>query len=94
MKIYLLLFSSRSYFLQNLTKRSWIEYKKCAFCDPEKSVEHLFIKCKFAKIIWQLVYFTFNMPPPANIKNLFVNWLNGINQKTKSWIHMGVCAIP
>jgi hypothetical protein len=28
-----------------------------------------------------------------NIKNLFGNWLNVIDRKTMSWIHVGVCAI-
>jgi hypothetical protein len=77
----------------NLSKRNWIGCKKCAFCDSEESVEHLFIKCNFAKLIWQVVYFTFNMPPPTNIKNLFGNWLNGIGKTTKARIRAGVCAI-
>jgi hypothetical protein len=52
-----------------------------------------FIRCKFAKLVWQVVHFIFNMPPPTNIKNLFGNWLNNIDRKTKSRIRVGVCAI-
>jgi hypothetical protein len=63
------------------------------FCGSEESVEHLFIECKFAKLIWQVVYFTFNMSPPTNVKSLFGNWLNCIDRKTKSRIHVGVYAI-
>jgi hypothetical protein len=33
------------------------------------------------------------MPPPTNIKNLFGNWLNNIDRKTKSRIRVGVYAI-
>jgi hypothetical protein len=44
-------------------------------------VEHLFIRCPFAKLVWQVVFFTFNVPPPVNIKNLFGRWLNGIDKK-------------
>jgi hypothetical protein len=60
--------------------------KKCAFRDSEKSVEHILFRCKVAKLVWKVVHFTFNMPPPTNIKNLFGNWLNGIGRKTKSRI--------
>jgi hypothetical protein len=77
----------------NLTKRKWVGCKKCAFCDSEESVEHLFIRCKFAKLVWQVVHFTFHMPPPTNIKNLFGNLSNGTKRKTKSHIRAGVYAI-
>jgi hypothetical protein len=77
----------------NIIKRKWAECKKCTFCDDDETVEHLFIRCKFAKLVWQVVHFTFSIPPP-NIKNyLFANWLNGIDLKTKSGIQVGVCAI-
>jgi hypothetical protein len=58
----------------NLIGRNWVGCKKCAFCDLEESVEHLFIVCPFAKLIWQVVYFIFNMTPPINIKTLFGKW--------------------
>jgi hypothetical protein len=77
----------------NLTKRNWVGYKKFAFCDSEESIGHLFRKCNFAKLVWQVVYFTFNIPPPTNIKNIFRNWLNGIDKTTKARIRVGVCAI-
>jgi hypothetical protein len=69
-----------------------VPYKKCAFYDSEY-VEHLFLKCNFAKLVWQVVYFTFNIPLSRNIKNLFGNWLNGIDKITNARISIGVCAI-
>jgi hypothetical protein len=54
----------------NLIRRNWVGCKKCAFCDLEESVEHLFIVFPFTKLIWQVVYFIFNMTLPINIKNL------------------------
>jgi hypothetical protein len=33
------------------------------------------------------------MPPSTNIKNMFGNWLNGINNKTKSRIRVGVSTL-
>jgi hypothetical protein len=53
----------------NLLKRSWSGSVKCAFCNEDETIEHLFIRCKFAKLVWQVVQFTFNIPPPAD--NLF-----------------------
>jgi hypothetical protein len=35
----------------NLAKRNWTGCKKCAFCDEEETIEHLFLKCKFASLI-------------------------------------------
>jgi hypothetical protein len=42
-----------------------------------------FYRCLFAKLVWQVVHFTFNIPPLANIKNLFGRWLNGIDKKNE-----------
>ena len=55
----------------NLAKRRWIGCKKCVFCDADESAEHLFVKCTFARDIWRLVHFTFNVYPPASIANMF-----------------------
>jgi hypothetical protein len=68
----------------NLVKRNWTRDKKCAFCDKEETIEHLFLKCKFARLVWRVVHFTFNMPPPTNIKNMLGNWLNGIDKFAKA----------
>ena len=46
-----------------------------------------------AKIIWQIVYMTFNIIPPTNITNMFGNWLHGVPKKDKSDIRVGVCAL-
>ena len=76
----------------NLIKRRSTGCKKCVFCDTDDSVEHLFISCPLARQIWRLIHFTFNITPPANITNLFGNWLNGVDKGTKANIRIGVCA--
>jgi hypothetical protein len=63
------------------------------FCDQEESMQHLFLDCPFAKIIWRIVDMTFNIRPPVNITNLFGNWLNGVANKDKGYIRVGVCAL-
>ena len=60
----------------NLAKRRWQGCTKCSFGGSEETVEHLFISCPFAKIIWTVVYSTYNITPPTNITNMFGNSLN------------------
>jgi hypothetical protein len=53
----------------------------------------LFLACPFAKIVWQMIYLTYNIPPPSNITNMFGNWLNGVPKMDKANIRMGVSAL-
>ena len=76
----------------NLIKRRWTGCKKYVFCDADESVEHLFISCPSTRKISRLIHFTFNISPPLNIKNMFGNWLNGIDKNTKACIRIGVAA--
>jgi hypothetical protein len=57
----------------NLIKINWHGCTKCCFCDQNETIYHLFILCPFAKMIWRIVYMTFNIPPPSNVTNLFGN---------------------
>jgi hypothetical protein len=46
----------------NLARRNWKGCKKCVFCDSLESINHLFFDCPFAKLIWRVIQFTFNIP--------------------------------
>ena len=61
--------------------------------DMDESAEHLFISCAFARDIWRLVHFTFNIFPPTSISNIFGSWLNGIDKGSKARIRIGIAAI-
>jgi hypothetical protein len=74
----------------NLAKRKWNGCKKCVFCDSEESIKHLFFTCPFARLIWIIIQFTFNIPPPANVTNIFGNWQNGVEKKSKVQIRTGL----
>jgi len=67
--------------------------KKCVFCDSEESIDHLFFDCPFARLVWRVIHFTFNIPPPANVTNMFGNWLNGVDKKNKAYVRVGICAL-
>jgi hypothetical protein len=77
----------------NLARRNWKGCTKCVFCGLKETIDHLFISCPFSRLVWRVVHFTFSIPPPSNITNLFGNWLNGIDKKTKERIRVGVCAL-
>ena len=61
----------------NLAKRNWKGSSHCSFCGNDENIDHLFISCSFAKLIWWVVFCTYNIPPPTNVTNLFGNWLQG-----------------
>jgi hypothetical protein len=59
---------------------------KCVFCGHQETIEHLFIDCSLAKLLWHTVNFTYDLPPPTNITNIFGNWLNGVDRQSKAFI--------
>jgi hypothetical protein len=71
----------------NLAKWKWNG------CNSEESINHLFFTCPFARLIWKTIQFTFDIPPPANVTNMFGNWLNGVEKKTKAQIRTNICAL-
>ena len=77
----------------NLLKRNWHGCTKCSFCGGEETIDHLFISCPFAKLVWRVVFCTYNIPSPTSVSNMFGNWLNGIDKMTKARIRIGVSAI-
>jgi hypothetical protein len=77
----------------NLVKRNWNGNTKCSFCDAEESMEHLFISCPFARLIWRVVFAAYNIPPPSNVINIFENWLNATDTTDKASICIGVSAL-
>jgi hypothetical protein len=40
-----------------------------------------------------MIYLTYNLPPPANVTNMFGNWLNGVNKQDKARIRIGISAV-
>ena len=77
----------------NLTKRNWNGSKKCCFFYQEETIQHLFITCPFAKMVWRIVHMALNLTPPNNITHLFGNWLGGVSKTDKVPIRVGVCAL-
>jgi hypothetical protein len=75
----------------NLVKRKWQGIEKCSFGDHKEKVQHLFVQCPLAKMVWRTVHMAFIISPPKNIKNLFGNWLASVPKKEKhtfEWVHV------
>jgi hypothetical protein len=77
----------------NLIKRKWQGNEKCCFCDQKETIQHLFIQCPLAKMVWRIIHMTFGISPPMNLKNLFGKWLDGVAKTDKAHIRVGVCAL-
>jgi hypothetical protein len=59
----------------NLAKRRGTGCTKFVFCGYHETMDHLFISCFFARLLWPVVHFTYNIPPPTSVNYLFGNWL-------------------
>lgn len=77
----------------NLAKRIWNGSKKCCFCNEDETIQHLYLACRFAHLIWRMVNVAFNLPPPTSISNMFGNWLCSVDKKGKAQIRVGVSAL-
>jgi hypothetical protein len=60
----------------------------------QETIEHLFIACLFSKLLWCMMFFAFNLPSPANITNMFGNWLNGEAIEFSISVKLGVAVRP
>jgi hypothetical protein len=60
----------------NLVKRNWEGSKTCVFCDKGESIHHLFFEFPLSKIVWRIIFLAFSICPPANVPNIFGNWLS------------------
>lgn len=76
----------------NLMKRNWHGCTKCAFCNHDETIEHLFISCPFVIKIWRLLHFTFNISPPASLSHMLGGWLHGVHKHDRRRIRIGTCA--
>jgi hypothetical protein len=61
--------------------------------DHKETVQHLFIECPLAKMVWRVVHMAFAIIPPTSIKNLFGNWLVGVSKHERAYIRVGACAL-
>ena len=53
---------------EKLIKRRWVGSARCCFCDRDETIQHLFIDCPLAKLLWRTIHIAFNIIPPVSIE--------------------------
>ena len=77
----------------NLARRNWQICKTCVFCQHDESIKHLFFECKFARAVWAIVQVASNLYPSRSARNMFGNWLRGIDKQFSTHILVGAAAL-
>uniref|UniRef100_A0A453GLK9 Reverse transcriptase zinc-binding domain-containing protein n=1 Tax=Aegilops tauschii subsp. strangulata TaxID=200361 RepID=A0A453GLK9_AEGTS len=77
----------------NLIKRRWVGSSRYCFCDHDETIQHLFLECPLAKLLWRMIHIAFNITPPVDIDSLFGTWLARAEHITAARIRIGICAL-
>jgi hypothetical protein len=56
----------------NLAKKSWKGSQQCVCCNMNETIQHLFIDCPSAKMIWRFIFYASNLTQPRSISHMFV----------------------
>jgi hypothetical protein len=67
----------------NLAKRKWQGSKQYCFCHENETIQHLFLDCRFARLVWGSVLAAWGLPRPLNVSNIFGRWLDGLRKHLK-----------
>jgi hypothetical protein len=74
----------------NLAKRNWNENIMCYFCDSYETIQHLFFECVLAKFIWRVIQITFGLTISWNMKHVFGDWIQRMNEKDRRLLYVGM----
>ena len=77
----------------NLAKRNWQGNQQCCFCHENETIQHLFFDCRFARMVWVLVYAAWGIPKPHNMPSMCGSWLNRIPKEYKPLVLLGAAAL-
>ena len=77
----------------NLTRTNWKGSQKCICCNKNETIQHLFLECPFAKMIWKIIFFATNLTQPRSINHMFGTWLHNRHKMAKGLIWVGVAAM-
>jgi hypothetical protein len=77
----------------NLAKLNWNDSKQCAFCHENESIQHLFLECRFTRMVWASVHAAWGLPKSSSVSNMFNDWLNLVPQNVKPLVFVGAAAL-
>ena len=78
----------------NLVRRGWKGPVSCHFCGAVETIDHLFVSCSTAKLIWNILLCALNFDrKPESVKDLFGEWIRKFNKRKKGLIVVRVDAV-
>ena len=77
----------------NLARKNWKGSQKCIFCNMNETIQHLFVNCPFAKMIWRIIFYATNLSQPRSIGHMFGTWLHNQHKRIRGSIWVGVAAM-
>ena len=77
----------------NLVRKNWKGSQKCCGCNSDETIQHLFLDCPYASMVWRIIFFATGLNPPRSISHMFGTWLNNQHKKTRYLIWVGVAAV-
>jgi hypothetical protein len=76
----------------NLARKNWRGSQKCIYCNRNETIQHLFLDCPGAKMMWRIIFFATGLNQPRSISHMFGTWLMNQHKRVKSLICVGVAA--
>jgi hypothetical protein len=77
----------------NLVKKNWHINVMCYFSNSYETIQHLFFECALTKFIWRVIEITFGLAIPLNIKHVFSELVQRMNEKDKKLLYVRMDAI-
>jgi hypothetical protein len=77
----------------NLAKKNWKGSQQCVYYNFSETIQHLFLDCPSAKMIWRIIFYATKLTQPRSISHMFGTWLNNQHKDYKLLIWVGVAAI-
>ena len=77
----------------NLAKKNWTGSQKCCGCNSNETIQHLFLDCPYARLVWRIIFFAIGLTPPRSIRHMFNSWLSNQSKKIRNVIWVEVVAV-
>ena len=77
----------------NLAKKNWSGSQKYCGCNSNETINHLFLHCPYARMVWRIIFFATGLSPPRSVCHMFGSWLSNQSKKIRNLIWVGVAAV-
>ena len=77
----------------NLARKNWTGSQKYCGCNSNETINHLFLDCHYARMVWRVIFFATGLTPPRSISQMFSSWLSNQHIKIRQLIWVGVAAV-